>query len=116
MIKKIIFILFLFSTFWFNSINASNTPNVNCAWLPWCDISWNVWASFIDSVVSEFIQIVAVFAVFALIISWFMYLLSWWDEEKSKKAKKWIIWSLVWVFLSISAWGIINILNNIRIG
>jgi len=42
-----------------------------------------------------------------------MYLISGGEEEKVKKAKTWIIWSLVGVFLSISAWGIIGILNEI---
>jgi hypothetical protein len=42
-----------------------------------------------------------------------MYLLSWGEEDKTKKAKSWIIWSLVWVLTSISAWWIINMLNNL---
>jgi hypothetical protein len=50
-----------------------------------------------------------------LILSGMMYLVSWGEEEKVKKAKMWIVWSLVWVFLSVSAWGIINMLNNIKI-
>ena len=49
-------------------------------------------------------------------ISGIMYMLSWGQEEKIKKAKTWIIWSLVWVLLSISSWYIINIINNLYIG
>jgi hypothetical protein len=45
-----------------------------------------------------------------------MYLLSSWEEEKANKAKKWIIYSLIGVFISVSAWWIINLLNNIKIG
>ncbi len=124
--KRIIVLLFmLFISFWFNT-TYSAAPEINCIWLPWCvdgnimnpwapDISNNIWAKFMANIIWEFIQIVAVFAVFALIFSWIMYLLSAWEEEKATKAKKWIIWSLVWVFVSISAWWIINFLNNIRI-
>lgn len=101
-------------------------PDINCVWLPWCWDDWsltnpseatneNIWAQFIDVLISNFIQIVAVFAVFALIISWFMYIISWWDEDKAKKSKKWIIWSLVAVLLSVSAWWIINFINSVQI-
>jgi hypothetical protein len=45
-----------------------------------------------------------------------MYLISAWEDEKANKAKKWIIYSLVWVFVSSSAWWIINLINNLRIG
>jgi len=41
-----------------------------------------------------------------------LYLLSSGDEEKTKKAKNVIIWSLVGVFVSLSAYGIIEIINN----
>ncbi len=110
-----------------NLLTFENTllPRVNCAWLPWCISDWlntswdstskDIGISFVKRIIWEFIQIVSVFAVFALIFSWVMYLLSSWEEEKANKAKKWIIWSLVWVFLSISAWWIINFLNNIKI-
>ncbi len=101
-------------------------PSINCAWLPWCEenssitnpvesSNENIWAQFVDLVISNLIQIVAVFAVFALIISWFMYIISWWDEDKAKKSKKWIIWSIVAVLLSVSAWWIINFINSIQI-
>jgi hypothetical protein len=32
-----------------------------------------------------------------------------------KKAKGWIIWSLVGVFFSVSAWFIINVINEFKI-
>jgi len=105
-------------------------PWINCFWLPWCntddikvtdkldsfDIDDNFWLIAITSLIEELILFVSVFAVIALIISGVMYLISWWEEEKTKKAKTWIIWSLVGVILSISAWGIINMLNNLVIG
>jgi hypothetical protein len=69
----------------------------------------------VSNIIWQLMQFVAVIAVIALIISGIMYLVSWWAEEKVKKAKTWIMWSLIWVLLSISAWGIINMLNNIKI-
>ena len=86
-------------------------------WLPGCD-SWDdrgVVEWFVSNTIAELIKYVAVVAVISLMISGIMYLVSGSEEEKVNKAKKWIIWSLVWVFLSISAWSIISILNNINI-
>jgi hypothetical protein len=36
-------------------------------------------------------------------LSGFLYLLSGGEEEKTKKAKNWIIWSLVWVLVALSS-------------
>jgi hypothetical protein len=48
-------------------------------------------------------------------LAWIMYLVSGWEDEKVKKAKKWIIWSLIWVLISTSAWAIINLVNSFKI-
>ena len=131
MFKKIlisfILIISFFTFVWINNAFAeSKLPLVNCFWLPGCydknmDKPWkasiekNHWIDKVSNLIWKLIQYVAVFAVIALIISGIMYLISWGEEEKVKKAKTWIIWSLVWVILSVSAWGIINMLNNILI-
>jgi len=44
-----------------------------------------------------------------------MYLVSSGDEEKTKKAKNIIIWALVGVIISMSAYGLISIINNFRV-
>ena len=104
----------------------SDQPKINCIWLPGCVDSDktepsapsktnNLGITVINNVIWNLIQFVAVIAVISLILSGIMYLVSWGEEEKAKKAKSWIIWSLVWVFLSISAWGIIGLLNSIII-
>jgi len=128
--KSLISIFIIFSvlfSFWINiAAWESSPPSVNCYGLPGCydkDISnpWsasiakNHWIDKVSNLIWNLIQYVAVFAVIALILSGVMYLISWWEEEKVKKAKAWITWSLVWVILSVSAWWIINILNNITI-
>ncbi len=68
-----------------------------------------------SNIIAELIKYVAVFAVIALMISWVMYMLSSGDEEKTKKARTWIIWSIVAVALSISAYFIVNTLNEFNI-
>lgn len=126
MLKKKLLILTVF--FYFTIWVYSSAPSVNCIWLPWCtdwitnfdsptaaDIPSNVGLELIVNIIWEIIQFVAVIAVIALIISWILYIISWWDDEKVKKAKSWITWSLVWVLLSISAWWIVNMLNKIII-
>lgn len=123
MLKKIFIITILF---FLNSYTFAAAPSVNCTWLPWCvdsnvmnpsaaNIWYNVWIMFITNIIWQMIQYVAVFAVISLIISGILYLISWWEEEKANSAKKWVTWSLIWVVVSISAWWIINMLNNIYI-
>jgi hypothetical protein len=121
MIKRYIWIFVILFFSIINFVYWTDWPPINCEWLPWCEnweevVTWKVWLNFIANAISEFISFIAVIAVFAVIFSWVMYLLSAWDEEKTKKAKNWIIYSLVWVLLSISAWGIVNLLNNLKIG
>lgn len=118
-------ILYTFTTFLFLKITAfaADAPIINCAWLPWCsdssltnptqpNISNNSTQVFLVDIISNFIDIILVLSVFAIIFSGILYILSWGEEEKANKAKKWIIWSLAWVFLSISSWWIINFINN----
>lgn len=92
-------------------------PPVVCTGLPGCS-SWVTGKSFfgfLGNLISAGIKYVAVIAVLALIISGMMYLTSGWEEEWVKKAKKWITWALVGVFVSTSAWAIINLVNSFRI-
>lgn len=110
--------LFIFIFYISKSVNVFATwPDIKCEWLPWCDSlsSDDVLTNIADFIWEVLIQYVSVLAVIALMISWIMYLVSTWDEDKVKRAKNWIIWSLVWVFLSISAWFIINLINNLSI-
>lgn len=98
-------------TSWWGS-SSSSWPQIQCKWLPGC---WKTWIkSYLVKIVDYFIQIVVVLAVFALIFSWIIYMTSAWDDDKANRAKRWIIWSLIWVFLASSAWWIIFLLNNIK--
>ncbi len=120
-ILKFIYLYFVFITNTF-----ATAPWVVCNWLPWCESDglwtihsediWNDWFfEFLWNIISTWINYVPVMAVIALIVSWIMYMLSIWDDEKTKKAKNAIIWSLVWVLISTSAWFLINMLNNFNI-
>lgn len=127
--KKIIAWFFIFisifssaSAWWKDYVNirwwsgwwawGGDAPEVACKGLPGCGTK-NPEKFFVNAI-DLFIQIVIVLAVFALIFSWIMYMVSAWDEEKAKNAKTWIIWSLIWVFLSSSAWWIVFLLNSIK--
>ena len=103
---------------------ATNAPTINCYGLPGCpDAKWqpsapniteNSFTEAIAEIIAYVMPYVAVLAVLAVMISWVMYLLSAGDEDKVNRAKKWIIWSLLWVLLSISSWFIIATLWNLN--
>lgn len=75
----------------------------------------NILFSMLGNIISTLIQYVGVVSVVSIILSWFMMLLSWGDEEKVNKTKKWIIYSLIWVFVSLSSFWIIKIMDNLNI-
>ncbi len=111
---------YLLISFWliisFINIVFAEAPKLLELWLPWEEVDPEKVATEIGGgLIATLIKYVAVIAVIALMLSWIMYLMSGWEEEKIKKAKNWILWSLVWVLLSISAWWIINLINNLQI-
>ncbi len=112
--KKIFFGLVVFiSNF---SIIFARAP-INCEWLPWCDSDNLEIVEIVGSnIIAEMIQYVSVLAVIALMASGIMYMFSDWDEEKTKKAKSWILWSLTSVVLSISSYYIVTTIVWIQIG
>lgn len=103
---------------------VDSSPRINCYGLPWCpdgnkavpsapNVSDNSFTQAIVDTISFVMPYVAIFAIIAVMISWVMYLLSAGDEDKVNRAKKWIIWSLLWVLLSISSWYIISTLGQL---
>ena len=110
--------LFLFSVviFMYSAPVFAANPVEDCGGHPLCGPSGNGGVfSVIGDTIATGIQYVAVIAVIAVMIGGIMYILSSWDEEKTKKAKNIIIWALVGVFLSVSAMALVNIVNNFRI-
>ena len=103
-------------------------PEVNCVGLPGCpdfDLSnptspnitatKNIGLNFIWAIVSNGIKYIAVIAVICLMLAGVKYIISMGDDEKVGKAKMWIIYSLVWVLLSVSGWTLINVINDFKI-
>lgn len=104
--------------FFFISKVFATAPGVVCNELPWCNatnIGGTSFFTLIWNIIANGIKYVAVISVLSLMIAGMMYLTSGWEEEGVKKAKKWIIWALVWVFISTSAWAIINLVNKFTI-
>lgn len=110
---KIISIILLNFVIVINKVFAE--PDIECSWLPGCDRDSDEILFFVWDIVAELIKYVAVVAVIALIAAGFMYIFSAWEDEKTKKARKWIIWSLIAVFISISWYFLINIINDAKI-
>lgn len=131
MIKKFFLLFLLAFSFCFidTSFVFSANPPISCAGLPGCADTWigtpwapaniSAWTNkatkIIARVIAEMIKYTAVLAVISLMIAGIMYLVSWGQDEKIKKAKQWIIWALVGVVVSTSAWFIVNMINNIYI-
>lgn len=109
--KKVFIILFVYLNYFVNSSFAV-WPHLESYWVP---SNSSDTTEFLKDLIEEFLQVVLALAVFSLIFSWIYFIVSSWSDEKISKARKWIIWSLVWVFLSTLSWWIINWLNNIQI-
>lgn len=112
--KKLFFVFVSYSSFILTAVAA---PAIDCGDLPGCGSgsSSNSPITFVGNLIAEAIKYVAVVAVISLMLSGILYLISGGEEEKVKKAKTWIIWSLVGVLLSVSSWYIINLINNLNV-
>lgn len=65
--------------------------------------------------IAEWIKYVWLLAVISLIIGWFMYITTLWDDSKAKKAKNIIIYSIAWVIVAMAAYSVIDIVNNLKL-
>lgn len=141
--KIFLFIILSVVWFWFNfsqtNLYASNTntySNSIFRWsateIPYC--KWNQcwieqWVRSIKNIdwieneasASEYIQRVtkyvlwflALIATLFIIYSWFVLLTSAWDEEKAKKSKTIIMYSIIWIIIIFLAWPIVDFVLNI---
>jgi len=101
-------------------ITTVAAPEMYCApWMPWCNAKTKVDNEGVltiwDTIIATAIQYVAVFAVLALTYGWVQYLLAAGEEEKAKKAKTTITWSLIGVLVSTGAWMIVNLVTSLRL-
>ncbi len=70
---------------------------------------------FLVKAISEGIKYVWLLAVLSLTIWWIMYMTSYWTDDKTKKAKNVILYSIIWVVISIGAFALVEIVNNINL-
>lgn len=48
-----------------------------------------------------------------LIYAWILLIKSYWQQESLKKANKILIWSIIWIFTSLLAYKIVDLLINL---
>lgn len=99
-----------------------------CQWDS-CSLSWGIdlikkadikglqtdvkFSVFIQDIVIYLLWFVSLIAVIYIIWAWFRVLTSWWDEEELKKAKKTIIYVIVWILIMWFAWTITTFIINL---
>lgn len=123
-LKKIKYVLLLMLSLTPILANANvddlNSSFQNDAWLP----TFNVWKWFIKTespyyfalvITKQIIMYTGIIAVIAVMIWWITYLVSLWNDEKIKKAKNIIIYSIVWVLVSILSYTFVDIINSLTL-
>lgn len=129
MIKKILIIVFLL--FSFN--NFSYWADCSYDWwltsdeiqscLEWTKVSWTQWNNlniedwyFKDSIVAMVWKIawaLLLVAIWSIAYGWFMMVISTWEDEKLKKAKDIVKWSILWALWIVIASSLIAIIVNV---
>lgn len=71
--------------------------------------------TFLSKWIAETIKYVGLLAVFSLTIWWIMYIVSFWEDAKIKKARNLIVYSIVWVVVAWMAYALVWIVNSIGI-
>ena len=135
--KYLLIILLILNIYLINNleVNADNNPAIiNCTGLPWCpndnaEWAWeSIWTAAyeasdkinktffwetISNILRKAIEWTWLIAVLALMYWWIIYIISIWNETNTTKAKNIIIYALIWVILSVFAYAIISIVNNL---
>ncbi len=126
--KKIVLGFFLFFTLFIWSVNASifwgdNSEIPYCnwdecwlqqwvdqvknSWIDWVVIEWKA-SEYIQSIIVYILGFLSLIAVILIIYAWFNLLTSAWDEDKAKKSKTIILFSIIWLVIIYLAWPITN--------
>ena len=121
MIKKILIILLLLTSFLFIDISSINAW---CTTLDWClsgsDLvnPWNaeIWAWEVKSKILGWVTKIwwffGLMAIWAIVWGAFMMVISAWEEEKVKKAKDMVKWSIIWFLWIVLASSLIALVVN----
>ncbi|MDD2487318.1 MAG: hypothetical protein PHS92_03040 [Candidatus Gracilibacteria bacterium] len=70
---------------------------------------------FVIVIIKELIKYVGIFAIIAMMIGGIMYISSLGVEDKIKKAKNIVIYSIVGVLVSILSYALVDIVNNLTL-
>lgn len=120
----------LSSIVWFLLFNQTFATTNNIKWELWNTNQWiglptfwdNSWSIkianphwFISLFIAEGIKYVWMLAVISLTIWWMMYITSYWVEAKTKKAKYVVMYSIIWVLISLWAYSLVEIVNNFKL-
>lgn len=128
--KKIIILSFLILSFIFTFDSFAG----NCAFSSWSSLTdnlngceWNITKVVTNSsaykiedwfkdIIYDWVKnisvLLSIFAAGAIVYGWFMMVISGWEEEKIKKGKDIVKWSIIWFIWLISAGAIISIVIN----
>jgi len=68
--------------------------------------------SRINALLNTIVPFIVGLAVFVIIWGVFQYVTRAGDEEKRAEAKLFVVWGVVFVFIMVSIWGLVNILVN----
>ena len=121
-LKKITYVCIFFVSAlpFIANANVDDIDFSNDAGLP----TFNEWKWFIKYetpyyfaliVIKKLIEFVWIFAIITMMIWWIMFLTSLWVEEKIKKARSIITYSIVWVLVSVLSYVLVDIVNNISL-
>jgi len=113
------YIYFSFSAF----ANSDDLPFENDYSLPaFYQTKWSSWILKLESpyyfilvIIKQIVIYTWIISIIAIMIGWIMFLTSMWKEEQFKKAKNVIIYSIVWVVVSISSYALVDIINNLSL-
>lgn len=133
--KKILILLTILLSFWTISVSAMEVDNIKEDFDFYLDANKIVWnfdenldeteisttdfsiewwfKTTIYNWVKNISTILFLISIFAIVYGWLMMTLSAWEDEKIKKAKDIIKWSMLWFLALISAWAIITIVINL---
>lgn len=70
---------------------------------------------FITATIAEWIKYVWFLAIISLIVWWIIYMTSFWVDAKTKKAKNIIMYSIIWILVAITAYSLVDMVNNISL-
>lgn len=71
--------------------------------------------SFLSKWIAETVKYVWLLAIFSLTVWWIMYITSFWDDGKTKKARNLIVYSIIWVVVAWMAFALVSLVNSIWI-